>query len=749
MDRVPIMGERVASQQPAQLWGIVPQRLRPPRVRPDHLRRDELVGRLRKADVPVVVLRAGAGFGKSTILSQLVADEPAAVGWLGVDASDTDPVVFARHVVSGLAGAGVDVGRVVEVLSGPEPQIRRDVVPALAEALDATDTAFTLVLDDVHLLHGEDSTGLLDTLLDLVADGSCVVVSGRHIPGAGLARRELGGGLVTFDERDLVYSGDEASALIRRELPNLPDRYVADLVRITGRWPAGVHLGILALREHPDPPVVMEGLLGSDRRVVAYLQEEVLAGFDAGTRTFLTEISVLERISAALCDATTGRDDSAEHLERLVESGNLFIAPLDGPDDSLHIHQLFAEMLLAELRRVDPTREAVLRASAARFLDDHGDADAAVRQALLAGEVDLAARIVYRNHSRLLVRGGSRTLHRWIGSFPGDVTASHGLLAIAAGWASIFEGDETAVLHRLESARRLHVDGVLPDGTASYDVAVAALETMAAAGGVIGTIRSAERVVAAGPEASPWWRLARHQWAVSTVLAGRGDPLEVFSAAELDTRGEPSVHAVALAHLALAHVRAGDSARGEELMRDARRELEDHDLLRYPVVGMVHCVASLTAALRGDHGASRRAAGEATWLLGLTVRFTPRAGAQSRQLLAEAALIRHEPDVASELLRVSASMVRAEPDAVVLHRRQEELALRLEQMRRNPDVASLTAAEIRVLEQLRSHRSLEEIGELLFVSRNTVKTHTMSIYRKLGVSGRSQAVERAGELGVF
>lgn len=755
-----ITGERVASQRPADRLGIVPQRLRPPRVRSDHLVRDELIGRLRKADVPVVAVRGGAGFGKSTVLSQLVAAEsggvglsggvgwPGGVGWLSVERSDSDPVVFARHLVSGLADAGTDVSRVAEVLSGPEPQMLRDVVPALAEALDATASAFLFVLDDVHLLQGEDSTSLLDTLLDLVPDGSCVVVSGRHVSGLGLARRELDGELVSFDERDLAYSDDEGVALIRRELPNLTDRYVSELLRVTGRWPAGVHLGILALRDHPDPPVVMEGLLASDRRVVAYLREEVLARLDAGTRTFLTEISVLDRISAPLCDAVTGRDDSSERLDRLAASGNLFISPVDSPDDGLHIHQLFADMLLMELRSDDPAREAVLRSAAARWLDQHGDADAAVRQALLAGEPDLAARIVYRNHSRLLIEGRSQTLHRWIRSFPGDVTASNGLLAIAAGWASIFEGDGPAVAHRLESARRLHVDGVLPDGTTSYAVAVAALETMSADGGVIGTISTAERVLAAGPGASPWWRLARHQWAVSTVLAGRGDPLEVFNAAELDTRGEPSVHAVTLAHLALAHVRVGDRDRAEDLVAGAMRELEDHDLFRYPVVGMVHCVTSLVAALRGDHKASRRAAGEAGSLLGLTERFTPRAGAQARQLLAEAALIRHETDVASDLLRSSAPMTRSEPDAAVLHRRQEELEVRLDQMRRNPDVASLTAAEIRVLEQLRSHRSLEEIGDLLFVSRNTVKTHTMSIYRKLGVSSRSEAVERAWEIGI-
>ena len=63
-------------------------------------------------------------------------------------------------------------------------------------------------------------------------------------------------------------------------------------------------------------------------------------------------------------------------------------------------------------------------------------------------------------------------------------------------------------------------------------------------------------------------------------------------------------------------------------------------------------------------------------------------------------------------------------------------------------VSSLTAAELRLLPLLGTHLHFAEIGERLYVSRNTVKTQAVSIYRKLGVSSRSQAVQHAQHLGL-
>ncbi len=132
--------------------------------------------------------------------------------------------------------------------------------------------------------------------------------------------------------------------------------------------------------------------------------------------------------------------------------------------------------------------------------------------------------------------------------------------------------------------------------------------------------------------------------------------------------------------------------------------------------------------------------------------MVPRGGAQWRLVLAEAALLRGDPAVAGQQVDRAARVVAFEPDAVVLHDWLDDLQARVSARRRERDTVvalGLTNAELRVLEQLPTHRSLEEIGEHLYVSRNTVKSHTLAIYRKLGVARRGEAVIRARELGLL
>ncbi len=328
--------------------------------------------------------------------------------------------------------------------------------------------------------------------------------------------------------------------------------------------------------------------------------------------------------------------------------------------------------------------------------------------------------------------------------------ASDARLGLAATWSAIARGQRAEALHHLEVVRASSFAGPLPDGTVGLDVAIAAADLLVGAEGVQATAASAAVVVQAGPEGSPWWYIARLQSAFARTLSGTLDPVDAFTAVELDTRGRPAVHAVALAHLALAHLRIGDRARGIELSAAAQSEIEANGLASYPLVGLVHCVSSLSAAIGGDGDGSRRHAEDAKGILELSRAIVVRTHLHTRQVLAEAALVRGEPRRGAPAPRRSRDRrLGEEPDAVVLHRVQGELETRLGSAAGRPLIVQLTPAEVRVLEELRSHRSLDEIGRRLYISRNTVKTHTVSIYRKVGVSNRSQAVDRAEELGLF
>ena len=728
---------------------VVPQRLRPPRVRQGQLPRSELISRVQDTDAPVVVVRAAAGYGKSTLLSQLTEADERPSGWLTLHPSDDDPIVLAHHLLRALGTAGLDVAGLGSQLAGAEPQLWRRVVPELATAMDRHTTPFLLILDDTHLLSSTRSWELVDRVVGLVPDGSTVVVSGRAAPHIHRARRAVDGGLIELTQDDLAFTPDESRSFVVANVPTLDNRLVDQLVDVTEGWPVGVDLSILALRTHEDPPLLLSGFLTSDRQLVDYLQEEVLAGLDASTRRFLAEVSVLPHLSGRRCDATTGRSDSAEVLTTLVDSGNLLVTPVTGAADEYRIHQLFAELLLRELRRLDPDREPVLRRAAALWEDVHGDADAAVDQALGAGDVELAARIVYRHHSRMVLSGQIATLERWIDSFPPGSCDSDGLLALSAGWAALSTGRATDLRHHLDVARGLELDGPLPDGTQRFELACTALEMISAFDGVKGTARNAQMLVDAGEQAGPWAVLARSQLAVATSMLDDADHRELFAAAEVATRAQPGVHAVTIAQLAVCEVRDGDVAAGDRFAEAAVEELADHDLSAYPLVAIVFCAASLTAALVGDRRRSRERCADGEALLTSAGEIVGRARAQAMLLLAKAALARGDVPVAVRLVPQARTVLLGQPDAVALHRQLDEVADLLEHARMNPEIHELSGAERRVLEQLATHRTLIEIADGLCVSRNTVKSHTRAIYSKLGVSSRSMAVARAQELGLL
>ena len=172
-------------------------------------------------------------------------------------------------------------------------------------------------------------------------------------------------------------------------------------------------------------------------------------------------------------------------------------------------------------------------------------------------------------------------------------------------------------------------------------------------------------------------------------------------------------------------------------------------LADYPLVGIVHAANAFAEALAGDAAGAERAATRTEQLLERGVALSGRGHVHINLVLAETWVQLGEFGPARVRLRLAAERLVREPDAVMLAEWADDLAGRLTARTRGGGTAELTIAERRVLEQLPTHQSLREIAELFFVSRNTIKTQTISVYRKLGVSSRSDAVIRARELGLL
>ncbi len=730
----------------------LPAGLRAPRVRPDQLWRAGLVDRLCDADVQLVAVRADAGYGKTTTVRQWIEVDPRRTAWVTLDETDDDPVVLLRHVLHALGGA-----RAVPGLDGLFRRGRPVVVASVLQSLEQTfagpEPAFVLVLDDVHRISSPQAATLLRWLVDHIPDGSTIVLVGRMLPAVHLARRLAEGNALELQRADLAFSDEECATVLGRALPQLGDDDRSRLVGLTEGWPAGLYLSALALGAGGDIPTMLGELPLQDRRFEAYFHEELLHALPPEVQDVLVRTSVLDRLSGELCDAVLGCEGSGAIIERLAASDNLFVVALDDEPSWFRYHHLFADLLLAELRSARPAEEEVLRRRAARWLSLHRHADAAVRQAQSVGDLDLTAEIMFRYLPDLVLGGRVHTLARWVDSCPTEERRRHPLLALLAGWSALLGGDGDEVPHWLAVAAAGAVPEPLPDGTVSLEVACAALAMVQSGSGVKETAANARIVRAAGPSGSPFWSSASLLEAVATRLADRGaDPVAMFRAVEFATRGDPVVHAVALAHLAMGSFACGDDVAGQDAVARAVEEVRANRLDDYPLIVIVPAVEALAAARRGDAPASVLATRRAVGLVESMQGGVPRGACHVHVLLADAALRTGDHVAAAEHLAEASRYLPGEPDAVVLWDLVDEVRERLGAVDRHREATAqvgLTEAELRVLDKLPTHLSLEEIGRELYVSRNTVKSHAIAIYRKLGVAGRSAAVDRARELGLL
>lgn len=728
---------------------MVVAKLRRPRRREGELTRRRLIETLVGVDRPVVAVRAPAGYGKTTAVRQWIDADRRLSAWVSLDAADNDPVRLLRHVVR--AVDGVTPVSEVEALLALEPPPLVDVVSAFATALDERDP-IVVVLDDVQVLDEPSVVGLLDRLVGALPPGSALALVGRSVPALLLSRRVAGDDALVLGREQLAFTGPELRSVVAATLPGLADERVEHLFERTEGWPAGVHLSLLAAKAAPRPDVVLTDLPHRAADLGAYVHEELLRHLDPDLEDFLVRTSVLDRLSPALCDFVLGRGDSASVLRRLVDSENLFVVAHDDEPEWLRYHHLFADLLLVELRASRPDLEPGLRRRAAEWHGAHGDPDAAVTQALAAGAPGRAAELAYRHVHSLVQHGSIGTIERWLRGFAPDEAHRHPLLMLLHGWLALGQGRVDDVRRWLDLVAGASWDGPLPDGPPSLAVARASLAMLYSGDGVKQTARDAHLVREAGPGAGPWWSTACLFEANASALADRGaDAVALYEDAEFAARGHPATHVVCLSHLAWARFRTGDDRGGFEAASAAYAGLWAHHLEGYNLAVHVHAVHAYAAARhgrRGDYEAGDERTHELIATLGPAV---PRAQCQLRLVLAEGALLLGDTERADALVAAAEPFLAAEPDAVVLWDWVDALTSRLAERRRRQgavDRHRLTDAELRVLAELPTHRSLEEIGRALYISRNTVKTHAVAIYRKLGVSGRSAAVERARVLGL-
>ena len=543
----------------------------------------------------------------------------------------------------------------------------------------------------------------------------------------------------------------EASSLLEGAGIELGDDEVHALVQRTEGWPAGLYLAALAMKAGSPRVEAGFSLTGDDSFVGDYLRTELLDRVSRAEVSFLTRTSILDRMCGPLCDATVGRQGSSRVLEQL-ENRNLLVVPLDRRREWYRYHQLFRELLHTELRRSEPDTVTDLHARAAAWYEANAMPEAAIEHAQAAGDADRVARLVLTVMQPVWASGRVDTVLRWM-EWLGDKDGVDHYAAIAAHGALIYAllGQPGAAERWAAAAVRAASSGELPDGNTTEGT-LAYLRALLCCDGLDEMRRDATVAWEGLHPASPYRATMLHTEGVSYLLQGDADRADSVLAHAFDVAtdaGSLPLVSVVLAERGIVAIERGDWPVAKAHAEQAQTIMQGGQFDHYWTSALVYGWLARVAVHRGDLAQARDLVARAARLRPLLTYALPVGSAQALVELARSYMALGDPAGARAVLRQAQDIFQQRPDLGLLPAQAADLLDTLGTITAGVGGASsLTAAQLRLVPLLSTHLSLGEISQRLYVSRNTVKTHTISLYRKLGVSSRSAAVARIRELGL-
>jgi LuxR family transcriptional regulator, maltose regulon positive regulatory protein len=738
-------------------FDVVESKLHVPVLRPGVVSRTALVNRLRvTTGCPVVAVTAPAGYGKTTLLAQWAARDKRAFAWVSVDERDNDPVVLLRHLAAAIHRVEALEARVLTALSSPGKSMWAAAIPRLGSVLASRELPLVIVLDDAHRLNSRDSVGAVSALVDHMPPGSMLVLAGRVQPRLRIAALRAGGRLVELGVDELSLSGREGSVLLASAGVDLAHEDVDELVRRTEGWAAGLYLAALSLRDRSREDGTRPETIpfaGDDRYLADYFRTEYLSRLAPEHLTFLRETSVLGKMSGPLCDRVLQRKDSTAELAS-IERSNLFLVPLDRHREWYRYHHLFHDLLARELADTEPDLVPELHRRAADWYEENADPESALEHAEASGDRARVARLVASLALPVYYSGRIKTVESWLDHFDDELELEqYPAVAVIGGWFHALQGHATDAERWLDIATRGMDNEVLPDGSTSVRPWIALLRAAMCGDGVEQMLRDAEGALDELPAGSPWRPGGLLLQGVAHVLLGdeeQGDVVLEEAAEAAGRQGATDTRVVAISERSLLAAARDETTVAEKLALQAHELVEEGELGGY-VTSSIELAATARSLLRhGRWDQARACLAAASRLTPSLTHALPWFAVQTRLELARTHIALRDAQGAHGLLAEIRQILRVRPHLGVLSDQTEAIQDELDRM---PEAADgrgtgLTGAELRLLPLLATHFSFREIGEQLHVSRNTVKTQAISVYRKLGVSNRSDAIERASGLGL-
>ncbi len=721
----------------------------PTRNRASLVDRPGLVSRLAGSSARLILLCAPSGYGKTVLVEQWAGSDARPFPTVILAEQYNDPALLISSIVAALEPIEpVDPGVGIAV-ANLEPSIEKVALPRLAASLQARQVPFVLVLDDFERLDSPLAIAVVTTILDSLPPGSQLVVATRSEPALPIGRLRVQRQVIELGPADLVMSTGECRELLAGLGLDLTADQLDALHQRTEGWAAATYLAGLALSGVPDVEEALAHFAGDDRFVVDYLREEFLAPVESDRLDFLRRASVLDRLSGDLCDAVLERRGSASQLRDLSHS-NMLLTPLDRRDEWFRLHPLFRQMLRAELRRAEPELEAGLHRRASDWWVEHGDWDRAINHAVEGGAVDRAGELLWMGIPEFTTRGRNATVIGWLDRLGEQTIAGDAALSLTASYAAITQGAGGRTEHWAAVASGLIDREEASEKKTVLTAGLGLIEAALARGG-LGAI--ADRTALAAellPADSPWMSMCRLIEGVGLHLRGfRPEAHEKLAdGARRGAISAPNVQVLCLSQLALLAIEENDWTLAEMLASQARAQLDRSGIGDYPMMALALAVSAVVRSRTGRLEQSAADLRQARKLLGQLEDFAPWYEAETWIALARAATRLDDAPAATVMLAEATRVLKLTPDAIVLEAWIADVATQVEAVSASA-IRGLTPAELRLLQFLPTHLSFPQIAAQVFVSPNTVKTQAQGVYRKLGVSSRSEAVQEARAAGLL
>ena len=715
---------------------------------PGAVSRAGLVEAARSSDCRLVAVTAPAGYGKSTFLAEWAAAEDRRVVWVSLDRFDDDPAMLLASLASASCRAGLGSADLVADKGG-SVWVLGCAAPRLAAEFRASPVPFVLMLDDLHELQSSACHDVLNTVISAIPRGSQLAVASRceqpHLP-----RLRAAGEALEFGAGDLALDAAGAQQIFAHARVSLTPGQAAAVTERTEGWPAGLYLAALIARKHKDQA---PAVTGDDPYLTDYLYREALMGLPEDMQRFLRRTAVLDQLSGPLCDAVLASSGAAGYLRRL-EAASMFLVPLDRRRQWYRYHTLFREFLLGELGRAEPGIVMTLHQRAADWHEASGSPAQALEHLLHTADWDRSVRLTAALAPPTVHAGQLPTLRRWLCTI-GDANVERcPPLAVMAGWGSVLSGDTAQAERWAAFVDAASFDGEPPDGSSSFESARAMLRAAMCAKGPEQMLADASFAVAHEPSWGPWRSDALWLLGEANLLAGRlGEAGAAFAegSATAATLNSPNVMTLCEAQLALLAMDRGEWQEAADRLEHALAVIDEHRMHDYVFSITVFGGAARRSLHHSDLDETHRQLTRAMRARPAATYLLPYHAVRLRLQLAKTYLALADVATARQLLREIDDILRHRPVLGALIDEVGEFR-RVLVASTTTGVArgsSLSPAELRLLPYLQTHLTAERIAERLFVSSWTIKTQVKSIYRKLGVSSRNEAVQHAMAVGLL